>query len=84
MARAPRRRSPTTTKASERRLSRVDRARALVEMRMSTVSPRRQALGIAALLVGLGVLGTAVLALQFDGRIADDAPRRPEPARSPK
>lgn len=44
---------------------------------MSTVSPRRQAFGIAALLIALGVLGTAVLALQFDGRIAVDAPARP-------
>ena len=44
---------------------------------MSTVSPRRQALGIAALLVALGVLGTAVLALQFDGRIESAAPARP-------
>ncbi|MFO0605390.1 MAG: hypothetical protein U0324_19575 [Polyangiales bacterium] len=42
---------------------------------MSTVSPRRQAFGIAALLGAVGVLGTAVLALQFDGRIEAARPR---------
>jgi hypothetical protein len=49
---------------------------------MSDVSPRRQALGFAGLLIALGVLGTAVLAAQFNGRI--EAPPRAADASAPR